>query len=307
METKVNYAIVGIFVTALLAAIFVIIIWLSTGIKTTHYKIYQVHMNESVAGLSENAPVKFNGVTVGTVEAIELNLKDPQQVILTLEIEPNIPITETTRAILVEQGITGIAYIGLKTGKNSPPLKAKKGEKYPVIPASPSFLVKLDQTIETLSGSFTEMSNHVKALLSESNVKSIQGSLKNIEKISNTIAENDDNISKSLQDLQILLKNSAVASKRFPKIMSEIEKGSQAIQSFSAELSISSKSANKAFEQSDVAIQSFSNSIIPETYQTMQNIRDITENLKSLSSELQQNPAILLKGKTPQPLGPGEK
>src|SRR6056297_868388 len=102
METKVNYTIVGIFVTVLLAVIILIGLWLSSGLKTKAYKIYQTYMNESVSGLSENAPVKYNGVNVGMVESIELNLQNPSQVILTLEIKPNVPITQTTTAHLME-------------------------------------------------------------------------------------------------------------------------------------------------------------------------------------------------------------
>jgi len=306
METKVNYAIVGIFVTVLLAVLIIIGLWLSTGIQTEKYKIYQIYMDESVSGLSENAPVKYNGVMVGTVEDIELNLKDPQQVILTVEIKPNIPITETTTAILMEQGITGIAYIGLKAGKKAPLLKVKKGQKYPVIPSKPSFLLKLDKTLESISDNFGTMSAHIRALLSEKNVKAVQASLENIKKISGTIAANSKNIDSSLEDLKILMSNTAIASKQFPNIMRSIDLGSQSIQEVSKELSLTAINLNKTAKQGDIAIQSFSNDILPETYDAIHNIKQMTETLKGLSSELKQNPAIILKGKTAAKPGPGE-
>ena len=45
---------------------------------------------------------------------------------------------------------------------------------------------------------------------------------------------------------------------------------------------------------------------LPELYDTMQNIRGITNNLKPFSQDLQQNPSILLRGKGTPPPGPGE-
>ncbi len=306
MESKVNYTLVGVFVTALLIVAILIGLWLSAGINTDNYKIYQVFMNESVAGLSDNAPVKYNGVDVGKVDDIELNLKNPQQVILTLKIRPSVPITQSTTAILTEQGITGIAYIGLTAGKKAPLLETQPGQKYPVIPAKPSFLVKLDKTIENLSDKLGDMSSHVKALLSEKNTKAVAASLKNIQKFTDVIAKNSENINTALVDFKEVMKNTAQASRSFPDIMRSIDKGSQSIQAVGKELSATAKNLNKTAEQGSITLQSFSNDILPITYDTMKNIKEMAQNLNSLSAELNQNPSIIIKGKTRAKPGPGE-
>lgn len=306
METKVNYTIVGIFMLLLVAAIAVISIWLTVGLGTEDYKTYIVYMNESVAGLSQDAPVKYNGVTVGTVTDIELNLKNPRQVILTLSIDPAVPITQTTRAILMEQGITGIAFIGLTTGEPAPLLTKRPGEKYPVIPSTPSFLVKLDTTIENLSNSFNDMSDSVKAMLSEQNVKNMQQTLVNIQKITSAIAANSNNISQSLKDLKILMKNAAVASKQFPAVMNSISVGAESMQKLSVDLRATSKNINKTAEQGNIAIQTFSNNIVPETYDTLKDIKNASKSINGLASELKENPSMIIKGKAVPTPGPGE-
>ena len=58
METKVNYAIVGLFVLVLATALIGGILWLSAG-KQYHksYDVYLTYMRESVSGLNLNAPV----------------------------------------------------------------------------------------------------------------------------------------------------------------------------------------------------------------------------------------------------------
>src|SRR3989338_5372216 len=106
MEPKINYTIVGLFVIILLSVLIFGIIWLSSGVSTKKYTIYQVNMNESVDGLTPEAPVEYNGVVVGDVENITLNKRNPQQVILLLHIEENTPVTENTVATLMVQGLT---------------------------------------------------------------------------------------------------------------------------------------------------------------------------------------------------------
>src|SRR5262245_10762276 len=133
METRVNYTIIGAFVIGLVVALIIIVLWLSTGITKKYYKTYIVYVTESVSGLNKQAAVKFNGVDVGYVDDIQLDLKDPNQVILFLKVDPVVPITTNTTAVITEQGITGIAFVGLQGGIGGSALELRPGEKYPVI------------------------------------------------------------------------------------------------------------------------------------------------------------------------------
>ncbi len=119
MESKVNYTVVGIFVVLLTIAIIAAGFWLARGSQASVYHTYVTIMDESVSGLSEQAPVKFNGVSVGYVTSIALNYQNPQQVIVKMDIESGVPITTSTAATLLAQGITGITYVGLKARTSS--------------------------------------------------------------------------------------------------------------------------------------------------------------------------------------------
>src|SRR5829696_616571 len=96
MESKVNYAIVGGFVIILLTAIVLAIIWLSSGLSFTNYAIYMSYMQESVSGLSIDAPVEFNGVEVGKVKIIKINKDNPQLVEVLYRIKQSTPVTQGT-------------------------------------------------------------------------------------------------------------------------------------------------------------------------------------------------------------------
>src|SRR3990167_6657691 len=135
METNINYAAVGAFVISLIVAAVLAIIWLSSGFSVKHYTRYKVYMQESVTGLNTDSPVEFNGVDVGSVKNIHLDKKNPQLVILLLDINASTPITQGTVATLQTRGVTGVTYMALKVkSENLTPIKVLKGETYPVIP-----------------------------------------------------------------------------------------------------------------------------------------------------------------------------
>ena len=71
METRANYALIGAFTLAVIAAAFGFVFWFSkdTGAKLNAYRLI---FNGSVSGLSRGAQVLYNGLQVGTVVSLEL-------------------------------------------------------------------------------------------------------------------------------------------------------------------------------------------------------------------------------------------
>ena len=68
MEPKVNYVVVGIFVVLLGFLLVAVVLWLGKGLDREVYDRYYAYMEESVAGLSVDAAVKYRGVEVGRSE-----------------------------------------------------------------------------------------------------------------------------------------------------------------------------------------------------------------------------------------------
>jgi len=273
MDTKVNYAIVGTFVISLVAAIVLSIIWLSSGLSTQEYSIYQVNMQEAVTGLSIDATVEYNGVNVGTVKSIMLHKKDPQFVELLLNIHDDTPITCGTVATLATRGLTGITYIALKDkGEDLRPLRKLKGQKYPVIKTGPSLLLQLNTGLQKLTESIGQVSNTFKNLFDQQNLLSIKETLINIREITANLAANN-------QKLSAILENTSIASQRFPQLL----------------------------QSSERTLQAFEMQTLPETNRIIANLDIITDNLTGLSVELRDNPSMLIRGKQPRALGPGEK
>lgn len=272
MQSKINYTYIGLFVLILSLCLIIIPLWLFTGLSGKQYQTYVVYMNESVSGLSENAAVKYNGVDVGQVSHISLNPNNPRQVKLLLNIDETVPVHQDTVAILNTQGLTGIAYIGLKGGSPSSPLvKIQKGETYPIIRSAPSLLFRLDETLQHLTLSIQKVSKDMQNLLSEKNLQSFENILQHLEKTSAAFAANSTEIDNSLQRLPTLIKH-----------------------------------FDQTTLQTTQAIHAFSTQVLPNTINELQHLNTLTTKLNQAADKIQENPAVLLRGAQPAPLGPGE-
>jgi phospholipid/cholesterol/gamma-HCH transport system substrate-binding protein len=63
----------------------------------------------------------------------------------------------------------------------------------------------------------------------------------------------------------------------------------------------------KASGQFTPFLNNLNTQTLPATNQMMINLDSVIDNLSEVSTELKQNPSILIRGKTSQPLGPGEQ
>ncbi len=195
VDTNINYTLVGTFVLALITFIVLAIIWLSSGFAFVHYKTYAVYIRESVSGLSIDSPVEFNGVDVGNVSNIQLNPHHPEIVTILLKVKSSTPITQGTIATLNSRGITGGTYVALKDkSTNLAPLLMQKGERYPVIPSAPSLFLRIDAALKLLSADLHQVSRSISKLLDRENQLAIKHILRNLQNITGTLSDNDDQL-----------------------------------------------------------------------------------------------------------------
>ena len=117
METKANYAIVGFFTVAVVAAAFLFVFWMSQYGRSGPMADLIVRIPGSANGLSVGSPVRFNGIQIGSVKSLAIDATDPNYSVAFTQVNQDAPIYESTKAILEIQGLTGAAYIELSGGK----------------------------------------------------------------------------------------------------------------------------------------------------------------------------------------------
>ena len=308
MEARVNYAIVGAFVLVLGAALVGGILWLSSGgAKRTAYDTYLTYMDESVSGLSPDAPVRYRGVEVGRVRRIALAPSNIEQVQLTMEIERGTPVKVDTVAILRTQGLTGIGYIELTKGlQDSPSLLAKPGEKHPVIRSGPSLIARLDSAISSLLTNVNRSSESFNALMDESNRTAITQTLADLRVVSSALAARAGAIDAGLANGARAMENAARLTGELSQLVERIQRSADAFDRMSATIARTSENANDALDRARAEARQFAAETLPEAQQLVTDMRELTASLRRLSEQVERNPSVLLYGKPASKGAPGE-
>jgi phospholipid/cholesterol/gamma-HCH transport system substrate-binding protein len=290
MEEKVNFALVGVFVLVLSAALIGGVLWLSSGKSyRTSYDIYQTYTKDSVAGLNLNAPVRYRGVEVGRVRKIALAPNNVEQVQLTLAIERGTPVKVDTLAVLQTQGLTGLAFVELTGGsRDSPSLQAQNKEEYPVIKSGPSLMTRLDSAITSLLSNLNRSSENFNALMDGDNRRAVKHALADLES--------------GLGNAARTMENTARLSDELPQLAKRIQRSADAFDQMASNLAHASASASGTLD----GAQQFTSETLPEVHQLVMEMRDLTNSLRRFSGELEQNPSALLYGKPAAKRGPGE-
>lgn len=304
MEEKVNLTVVGLFVLVLSAALIGGVLWLSSSKSyRTQHDIYQTYMQDSVAGLSSNAPVRYRGVEVGRVQKINLAPGNVEQVQLTLGIERGIPVKVDTIAILQSHGLTGITYVELTGGsRDSPPLQALANNPYPVIKSGPSLMTRFDSALTTLLVNLNRTSENLNAVLDEDNRKTLKSTLADLAVLSRMLAARSNTIDAGLTDAAHTLKNTSRLSDELPQLARRIQQSADAFDRMTGELALAGTKAGGTLESA----QQFSSATLPEIHQLALELRELATSLRRVSDQLEHNPEALLRGKPPLKPGPGE-
>ena len=144
METKANYVAVGAFVLACVIGLVVTILWLAGVQYSQEYAYYQTYFKGPVTGLGKGTVTRYNGIDVGRITDLEFDPNDPQSVIVTMQVQPNLNIREDSVASIDSQGLTGGTYVEISGGTaKSPLLVAKRG---PAISRDPHQAIHLAAT-----------------------------------------------------------------------------------------------------------------------------------------------------------------
>ncbi len=206
METRANYVIVGIFTLVAILAAFAFVYWTAAIGDKGETAMLRVRIPGSASGLGRGSFVLFNGVKVGDVRRVYLDLNNPTVAIADTEIDRLTPITKSTQADLGLANLTGQTNIELK-GADPKEVKlldqAEKEGKIAEIVANPSAVTNLLQTAQDI---FTRANNVLTDL--EGFTKDVRGPLtqtvQNVQTFSDALAKNSDGIDKFLSSASAL-------------------------------------------------------------------------------------------------------
>lgn len=267
-HNKKHYFLVGTFTIICITLMIFIGVWLSFGLQKKEINQYTAIFHESVDGLYNNGPVKFNGVSIGSITKISLDRKHPGNTIIDMDINVGTPITTDTYATIKSQGITGLSYISLQIDnpKSKQILVTPKTEPpYTVIPTKPSLFSNITTQVTHVSTNIGKLTDHISRLFDKNNIRNINKTLENIQ----TTSQNLSNVT---------------------------AKANKVIQQ-------SSSTVNKLNSNTLPLINKV---LLPNLIDTVSQLNSTSQQLSQLLTTLNRNPSALVRGSNPPKPGPGE-
>jgi phospholipid/cholesterol/gamma-HCH transport system substrate-binding protein len=153
METRANYIIVGIFTIVAVLAAFAFVYWTAGVGDRGETAQLRVRIPGSASGLGRGSAVLFNGVKVGDVQRVYIDVSNPEVAIADTRIDRLTPITGSTQVDVGLAGLTGQANIELRGG--SPAEQnlldlAEQKDTIAVVTANPSAVTNLLETAQSI-------------------------------------------------------------------------------------------------------------------------------------------------------------
>ena len=312
METRASYILVGSFVLALLAGLFVFTVWVAKIQLEETRQPYYIYFTGSVTGLQEGSPVRYRGIPVGTVTDIRLDPNDVSRVRVTIEVQEGTPIKTDSIASLEVQGITGGAYVQISGGTElSELLRTAHDSGVPVIPSRPSSLTVFVDAAPQLLNRTLDLTNRVADLLTPQNQAAIAEILANTRDLTAELAKASQGLdttmaqaNRTLQGFEAVGPQLGQTMEQAQRTLSSLEGNAKTATNDFHDLSVSlqktSSQLSAMVNENRESVRDFTGSGLYELTLLITQLRDLSGQLSRVVTRLENDPSNFLFGGTQQ-------
>jgi len=299
METKANYVLIGAFTLVISIFGLLFALWAANWSSEREWDTYRIVFNEAVTGLFEGGSVRYNGITVGTIEHLRLAPNDPRKVLAQVRIASGTPIKTDTHAKISQDGLTGPTFIQLSGGSpNAPLLASNDRDEVPTIATEPSALQNIADTANRLVTRMDEV-------LSEQNVKRISDSLENIEQLTGAVAAQREDLGQLIvnareasEQLKLTMQTTNGAVERLDRdVIRNLPALVEKLDRTLAELESVSTNANAMINENRAPLASFTQNGLQQVGPALSELRGLVRDLRRVASRLDNNPAGYVLGR----------
>jgi phospholipid/cholesterol/gamma-HCH transport system substrate-binding protein len=299
MESRAHALAAGIFTLLLGLASALAVFWLSGKREATNE--YILVTQKSVSGLNTQAQVRFRGLRAGKVLDIELDPKNPLNILITISLDASMPVTKGTTAKLNYQGVTGLASVLLEDkGENLEPLTGVDGE-LPRIELQPNFMDTLGENASDLMAQMRQVAERTTALLSDQNVKRIGQTLANVETATAGLSGSMKDLPQVMASLKQALNEENM--KHLSATMANMEKASGEVAPLIANLQGVSKKLDALLGETGGEI---TQTTLPRLNVLLQELSVNSRQMSRLLDQIEESPNMLIFGREARRPGPGE-
>jgi len=232
---------------------------------------------------------------------IELDPKNPLNILITISLDASMPVTKGTTAKLNYQGVTGLASVLLEDkGENPEPLTGADGEP-PRIALLPNFMDSLGDDAADLMAQMRQVAERTTALLSEQNVKRIGQTLANVETATAGLSGSMKDLPQVMASLKQALSEENM--RRLSATMANMEKASGEVAPLIANLQGVSKKLDALLGETGGEI---TQTTLPRLNVLLQELSVNSRQMSRLLDQIEESPSMLIFGREARRPGPGE-
>ena len=296
METKASYVVVGAFSLLVVAGALLFVLWAAKNTKGD-LRAYEVVFSQSVSGLGIGSAVTLEGVRIGQVSAIKVSPSDPGQVIVNVLVNAEAPIRQNSQATLEPQGVTGMSVVAISGGSADSPLLANVAGQIERIPARPSRLQEIMNSVPSILASLDTIVNRASQLISPENTESFGKLLTAVTEISETLAQNKDSIGKALTGFGDAGQSFAASGKRLEELMGNAQTlVDRDVRSAVRGVDKASGQIGSMAAAAEPGLTRFSRDSVEEIHRFLVEARRLMTQLSSLAQKLESDPRRFLLG-----------
>ena len=276
METRAHHLMIGSFAIGISVMTVLFLMWIGKFEFNRHYDVYMLRFEGSVSGLGKAADVLYNGIKVGEVTELNLDPKDPSNVLVTIQVERTTPVKTDSHASLETQGLTGVAAILIAGGQKGEKIAVAEGERYPFIETRKS-------TFQKLFAGAPELINRGNAVL---------------DRLATFLSpDNEDKFGRTIEHVERLASNMARASDKFDSIATNLDriiagdaKGTLAdVRGVADEL-------RQVMADARGPLKDFARRGLPELLLAISDARQMIASVERAAQRLEESPSSLLFG-----------
>ncbi len=316
MENKANYALIGMFVVVAVTAVLCFAIWLTGYGLNKQYDDYEVAFDGGVRGLSKGSEVRFNGLGVGEVTSLAYDEDDPNLVLAQIQVSENTPIDINSKAQLTPLGLTGLNYIEITPGfdPDAPLMADMPGRGTKRIVGAESSVDELLTGGGDVVVAAQSALTRANLLLSEENLASISGILKNIEGITASVDVSELDASKlndmidsfklaadAIANTAVSIENTSssldvVVKEDLRALLSKVDETLGAVDTTVSSFDGTAQGIDEMVVDARNAVNRLSNSGLTDLEVTIDEIRRLVSTLGRVADGLEQSPTEFLVG-----------
>ncbi len=315
MENKAHALTAGIFLLGLVAALIVLVVWLTR--DDTVRNTFELSTRDPVSGLQPQATVRYRGMEVGKVVSIDFDQQVKGNVRVRISVDERVPLTTSTYATLSYQGVTGLASIALDDKGESQQALIPDNQNPPRIPLKPSMLAQWQDRGAELIDQVEEAARRINALVGADNQKRIAAALDDIA----SAAASASQLTKSLNDT---IKTSLNPTLRaLPPLAGHTQDTLASVKSAAGDVSRVANNLNTSVTRLNApdgpldrlgngsrslaqAMESFNTTTLPRLNRVADDASHAARRLGHVTDSINDNPQSLLLGDAAA-AGPGER